>query len=94
MKIKSLTLALVTLASSASLAQAAAPAINSVTASINSNLSQYTWEDPSNKSGGGYWADPSNKTGGGYWTDPSNKTGGGYWLEDPSKNNQSKNRHR
>ncbi|WP_261815444.1 hypothetical protein [Vibrio gallicus] len=46
---------------------------------INS-ATDYNWQDPSNKTGGGYaWQDPSEKTGGGYaWQDPSEKTGGGY----------------
>ncbi|MEZ9903036.1 hypothetical protein [Vibrio breoganii] len=50
----------------------------------------YVWEDPSERTGGGgyTWADPSERTGGGgyTWADPSERTGGGgYTWEDSSE---------
>lgn len=55
-------------------------AVEQKTTSYLDYQSDYTWQDPSNKTGGGFtWEDPSKKTGGGFtWEDPSKKSGGGY----------------
>lgn len=66
MKFNTLNLIILTIASTAGVAYAESKSGNST-----DSLSQYTWQDPSNKSGGGIFEDPSNKTGGGYSLQPS-----------------------